>query len=148
MIDSWARRFGLPVEILPDDRFVCSILEFQTWAQARGDLMMEFFYRDMRRKTGLLMSADGKPKGGLWNLDKANRASPKRGLNFPEPMRFDPDEITSEVMTLVAERFAGHFGRLEASRSRSPRHRPGRRSRISSNRLARFRDLSGCHGDG
>ena len=113
MIDDWSRRFGLPVEILPDDRFVCSILEFQTWAQARNDLMMEFFYREMRRKTGLLMSADGKPEGGQWNLDKENRASPRRGLNFPEPMPFVPDEITSKVMALVAERFGGHFGRLE-----------------------------------
>ena len=69
MIDGWARRFAIPVEVLPDDRFICSILEFQTWAQARNDLMMEFFYRDMRRKTGLLMDGD-KPAGGEWNFDK------------------------------------------------------------------------------
>lgn len=113
MIDGWAKRFALPVEVLPDDRFICGILEFQTWAQARNDLVMEFFYRDMRRKTGLLMTADGKPEGGQWNLDKENRAPPKRGLNYPEPMHFTPDAITTEVMTLVAERFARHFGRLE-----------------------------------
>ena len=34
MIEGWSSRFGLPVDILPDDRFVCSTLEFQTWAQA------------------------------------------------------------------------------------------------------------------
>lgn len=113
MIDGWTKRFALPVEVLPDDRFICGILEFQTWAQARNDLVMEYFYRDMRRKTGLLMTADGKPEGGQWNLDKENRAPPKRGLNYPEPMHFTPDAITTEVMALVAERFAGHFGRLE-----------------------------------
>ena len=64
----------MPVDILPDDRFICSTLEFQTWAQARNELTMEFFYRDMRRKTGLLMTADGKPEGGVWNMDKDNRA--------------------------------------------------------------------------
>ncbi|WP_267387280.1 cryptochrome/photolyase family protein [Sphingomonas sp. GC_Shp_3] len=113
MIDGWSKRFGIPVEDLNDDRFICGILEFQTWAQSRGDLVMEFFYREMRRKTGLLMQPDGKPEGGQWNLDKENRAPPKRGLNYPEPMYFTPDAITDEVLALVARRFAGHFGRLE-----------------------------------
>ena len=114
MIRGWAGRFGIPAELLIDDRFICGILEFQTWAQARNDLVMEFFYREMRRKTGLLMTANGQPEGGQWNLDKDNRAPPKRGLNYPEPMAFVPDTITREVMALVAERFAGHFGRLES----------------------------------
>ena len=113
MMDGWAGASGVPVDILPDDRFLCGILEFQTWAQSRNELMMEYFYREMRRKTGLLMTAEGKPEGGQWNLDKENRAPPKHGLNYPEPLRFEPDETTAEVMTLVAERFAGHFGRLE-----------------------------------
>ena len=113
MIDGWAKAFGLPVAILPDDRFVCSILEFQTWAQSREGLVMEYFYRDMRRKTGLLMTSDGKPEGGQWNYDQDNRAPPKRGLNYPEPMHFTPDAVTAEVIALVNARFAGHFGRLD-----------------------------------
>lgn len=113
MIDGWAARFDLPVEIISDDRFICGILEFQTWAQSRNDLVMEFFYREMRRKTGLLMTADGQPEGGAWNLDKENRAPPKRGLNYPEPMHFTPDDITKDVIAMVAERFGEHFGQLE-----------------------------------
>ena len=112
-IDGWSARCGVPVDVIPDDRFICGILEFQTWAQSRNELMMEYFYRDMRRKTGLLMGADGKPEGGQWNLDKENRAPPKRGINYPEPLQFAPDQTTGEVMTLVATRFADHFGRLE-----------------------------------
>lgn len=113
MIDGWAKRFKLPVDVLDDDRFICGILEFQAWAQARSDLVMEFFYRDMRRKTGLLMDADGKPEGGEWNFDKDNRAPPKRGLNYPEPMHFQPDATTQQVLALVEDRFSGHFGSLD-----------------------------------
>ena len=112
-IDGWAGQCQIPIDVLPDDRFICGILKFQTWAQARNELTMEFFYRDMRRKTGLLMKVDGKPEGGQWNLDKENRVPPKRGLNYPEPMHFAPDETTEEVMHQVANRFGGHFGRLE-----------------------------------
>lgn len=112
-IAGWESACGIPVDICPDDRFVCSTLEFQTWAQSRNALTMEYFYRDMRRKTGLLMTANGKPEGGTWNLNKQNRASPESGVTYPVPMPFPPDAITSEVMALVAERFGGHFGRLE-----------------------------------
>lgn len=113
MIDGWEKRFGCPVRILDDERFLCGVLEFQTWAQSRNELVMEFFYREMRRKTGLLMTGDGKPEGGQWNFDKDNRKPPKHWLNYPAPMRFVPDEITHEVIALVADRFASHFGGLE-----------------------------------
>ncbi len=112
-IDGWARKCATQVDVLPDDRFICSVLEFQTWAQSRNELVMEHFYRDMRRKTGLLMTPDGKPEGGQWNLDKNNRQPPKRGIIYPKPSRFAPDETTSEVLALVAEKFSAHFGRLE-----------------------------------
>lgn len=113
MQDEWADRTGLPVEILEDDRFLCPISDFYTWAQGRREHRMEYFYRDMRRKTGLLMTADGKPEGGQWNYDKDNRATPPRGLNYPAPERFAPDAITDDVLKMVATAFAGHFGDLE-----------------------------------
>ncbi|WP_076068611.1 cryptochrome/photolyase family protein [Sphingomonas montana] len=112
MQDDWSKATGLPVDILHDDRFICSIPEFMTWAQGRKEHRMEFFYRDMRRKTGLLMDPNGKPTGGDWNYDKENRQTPPRGLNYPAPLRFEPDEITQDVLTLVAEEFADHFGDL------------------------------------
>src|SRR6476469_1423243 len=73
MMEEWADRLPCPVEILSDDRFICSIAEFAEWAKGREHLTMEFFYREMRRKTGLLMTAGGGPAGGQWNYDKANR---------------------------------------------------------------------------
>jgi hypothetical protein len=84
----------------------------------------------MRRKTGLLITANGEPEGGQWNLDKENRAPPKRGLNYPEPMHFTPDEITGEVLTIVAERFAVRIS--GASKNSGYRLRPVRRVRLCS----------------
>jgi len=111
-IEGWRRTLGIAVDILPDDRFVCGILEFQTWAQGRRELVMEHFYREMRRKTGLLMDGD-QPEGGVWNLDHENRKPPKTGQDYPHPMRFASDAVTEEVLALVGERFADHFGSLE-----------------------------------
>ncbi|WP_295529166.1 cryptochrome/photolyase family protein [Novosphingobium sp. Chol11] len=101
-----------PPTILPDDRFVCSAEEFAAWAHGRKALRMEYFYRDMRRKTGLLMNG-GSPEGGQWNFDHDNRKPAKGEQHFPPVPRFAPDAITRDVLALVAARFGNHFGDLE-----------------------------------
>ena len=113
MLESWETLFGTPVEIRADDRFLCSHAEFAAWADARKQLRMEFFYRDMRRKTGLLLTPDGKPEGGQWNFDKDNRKPATRDLLMPRPASFAPDDISREVIDLVASRLADHPGRLD-----------------------------------
>ncbi|MGK7371120.1 MAG: cryptochrome/photolyase family protein [Candidatus Halalkalibacterium sp. M3_1C_030] len=70
---------------------------------------MEYFYRDMRRQTGYLMNED-EPEGGEWNYDDQNREPLPEGYDVPNITRFEPDDITREVMEMVDERFSGHFG--------------------------------------
>jgi len=111
--ETWEQRTGLPTDILEDDRFVCPLADFFTWANARSEHRMEYFYRDTRRRTGLLMTADAKPAGGKWNFDHDNRDTPPRGVNYPSPERFEPDTITRDVLALVGARFGKHFGDLE-----------------------------------
>ncbi|MBP9183515.1 MAG: cryptochrome/photolyase family protein, partial [Fuscovulum sp.] len=62
----------LTVHLAPDDRFLCSEAEFALWAKGRKELRMEWFYREMRRRTGFLMEG-GQPAGGRWNYDAENR---------------------------------------------------------------------------
>ncbi len=109
---TWSEAFDCPVEILADTRFVCSHGEFTRWAQGRKQLRMEHFYREMRRKTGLLMDGD-QPAGGQWNFDHDNRKPAKADLFMPQPRRVELDAITREVLGLVANRFHNHFGDLE-----------------------------------
>lgn len=109
---NWETELGIDVEIRDDDRFICSHNEFQTWADGRKELRMEYFYRQMRRKTGFLMEGDD-PIGGQWNFDKENRKSLPKDIELPAPYNPQADDITKDVLELVADRFADHFGRLE-----------------------------------
>ena len=87
----------VPVEVRPDDRFICSRTEFETWAEGRRELRMEFFYREMRRKTGVLM--DGRePAGGRWNFDAENRKRLPAGTEIPERKLVEPNPLTRQVM--------------------------------------------------
>ncbi len=101
---------GLPVEIRQDDRFLCSRPQFAAWAAGRKSLRMEFFYREMRRQHDILME-DGAPCGEQWNFDAENRKRLPQGLVAPTAPRFAPDEITTEVIALVAQRFGNHIGK-------------------------------------
>ena len=112
-MQTWQSEFNIPVEIRSDDRFLCTPEEFKTWAADRKNLRMEFFYRAMRLKYQVLVS-DGNPEGGSWNYDNENRKTPgNQGLWIPGSPGFEPDEVTTEVIVLVAEKFGDHFGDLE-----------------------------------
>lgn len=108
----WEKMCGVPVEIREDDRFFCALSRFRGWAQGKRQLRMEFFYRDMRRETGLLME-DGEPVGGQWNFDADNRKPLPARVSLPPAFTVQPDAITREVLALVAERFGHNFGSLE-----------------------------------
>ena len=112
MQKGWLDALDIPVDILPDDRFIASHEDFQSWAKGRKELRMEYFYREMRKCTGYLMEGDH-PEGGQWNYDKDNREPPKDNLTFPDRPDWSVDETTEAVIALVKSRFDNHFGDLE-----------------------------------
>jgi len=104
------RDCGLTIQWHSDSRFLCSRAEFARWANGKQQLRMEFFYREMRKKTGWLLNGDGSPVGGAWNYDAENRKALPKGVRAPHVARFTPDAITQQVMELVARRFSHHYG--------------------------------------
>jgi deoxyribodipyrimidine photolyase-related protein len=109
-----ANRHNVPLEVRPDRHFLCSPDQFREHARGRKQLRMEFFYREMRKRTGVLMDG-GEPCGGAWNYDAENRGSFGKagpGLCLPEPASFPPDAATRDVLALVARRFPDHPGAL------------------------------------
>ena len=109
-IQHWAERLSVPVEIRPDDRFVVSKAWFARWAQGRKQLRMEYFYREVRRLTGLMMTPEGEPEGGQWNFDRENRQKWTGKPPAPAPWRAEPDAITRQVIDEVERWFPDHYG--------------------------------------
>ena len=117
-LEAAALQAGLPLEIRTDRHFFSSRDDFAEHARGRKQLRLEYFYRGLRERHGILLD-DGEPAGGQWNFDAENRgAFPKSGPTrgpgrLPAPIRFTPDAITREVITLVNTRFASHPGSLD-----------------------------------
>ena len=102
---------GLPLEIREDRHVFCTVREFAAHAKVRMSLRMGYFYREQRKRHGVLMHGD-EPIGGQWNFDADNRealgaAGPG---HVPPRTHFEPDTVTREVIALVNTRFAAHPG--------------------------------------
>ncbi|MBC8057853.1 MAG: cryptochrome/photolyase family protein, partial [Rhizobiales bacterium] len=110
-----AQRHGLPLDLRDDRHFYATVREFAAHAKARKSMRLEYWYRELRRRHGVLMD-DDQPVGGRWNFDAENRAAfGKAGpADLPPPLRFAPDALTREVLALVGDRFAAHPGSLQS----------------------------------
>jgi deoxyribodipyrimidine photolyase-related protein len=114
MLRKTTRRLGVELDLRSDGHFMCPLDTFSEHVEGRKRPVMEYFYREMRRRTGVLMEED-EPTGGKWNYDADNRRSfGKSGpRDVPETKRFPPDETTREVIRLVETAFAEHPGSLD-----------------------------------
>ncbi len=109
-----AARCGVELEILDDPTFTCSLEEFEAWADdGRKSLVMEYFYRERRKRLRVLVDGDGRPTGGKWNFDDQNREAFKEPPDVPSPYRARPDAVTREVIELVERTWPDAPGRLD-----------------------------------
>src|ERR1700753_606623 len=102
----------LPLEVRPDRHFLCSSADFNDYAdEHKQHLLLENFYRWMRRRLNILMEPDGSPVGGAWNFDAQNRATFGREKpTIPSPPKFKPDQTTRDVLAMVEREFPGSPG--------------------------------------
>lgn len=138
---AWEDELGLPVTIYPDTHFTSSLEEFSAWAEGRKNLVQEYFYREQRKKLGILVDENGKPRGGRWNYDSENREAFRAAPRAPRPYLLRTDEITREVLDLVRSEFPDAPGQLDSFVW--PVTRAQARRALESfieNRLARFGD--------
>jgi len=110
-----AAEHQLALDLRDDTHFFSTVREFAAHAKGRKQLRLEYWYRELRHKHGVLMDGTH-PVGGQWNFDADNRDSfGKAGpQDVPPPTRFEPDSLTREVIALVNSRFASHPGTLNS----------------------------------
>lgn len=103
---------ALSWQLMEDDRFFTTPDDFSRWAEGRKQLRLEYFYREQRKRTGLLMEGDT-PVGGQWNYDHDNREPIKAALSFPALPQHGQDSVTKEALHDAAHYFDDHMGSME-----------------------------------
>ena len=89
-VKTWQSKLNIAVNITPDNRFIATQAFFSDWADGRKQYRMEFFYREMRKQTNVLMD-DKQPMGGKWNYDADNRKPFGKNPDIPSRTLLVPD---------------------------------------------------------
>lgn len=110
-LKTYLQKRAKPWQVLADEKFLTQPKEFRHWAEGHKQLVMEYFYRQLRKKFNILMEGNT-PCGGHWNYDKDNRKKPPKRYSPPPPCAFVPDEITQDLVSSLSKRLSAHPGTI------------------------------------
>jgi deoxyribodipyrimidine photolyase-related protein len=103
----------IPASMVDSEHFYTSRDEARVLFEGRHQWLMEHFYRQMRIKHNVLMSAPRKPIGAKWNFDHDNRKSWPGTPREPEDVR--PLHDHSRLWQTINEAGVKSFGRPSAA---------------------------------
>jgi deoxyribodipyrimidine photolyase-related protein len=113
-VETLSENLGIAVAQSKNTMFLTDRDEFVKKHRGKSHLVMENYYRQMRKTHNVLMTKDGKPVGGEWNLDKENRRTAKafKQSKLTPPKRPAPtrDRIDSDVAAMVEKFFPNNIG--------------------------------------
>ncbi len=101
---------------LDDPHFLTPTTVFDEFAANRDKLSFADFYRMQRQRLGLLLDERGRPLGGKWSHDAANRKKLPRSIDIPQIAWPESDPVVADAQTEVSNRFPGAFGNVESFR--------------------------------
>lgn len=111
-LTSIGQTIDIPSEGFDTEHFLTKREDLKSFFEGKKQLIMEFFYREMRRKYDLLME-QGKPLGSQWNFDKNNRKKWKGNPVIPPPFQ-SAQEQHKEVYESVVKAAVKTIGTYDA----------------------------------
>ena len=90
LLEKYCRSVSISSRVYDTEHFLSTRQELGDFFKWKKTLLMESFYRYMRRKHGLLMDGDD-PLTGIWNYDNANRKKLPRKHTVVSPLVFNND---------------------------------------------------------
>ncbi len=100
-----------PSQVYDTEHFFTKRNELADFFVGKKMMLLENFYRAMRKKHNLLMDGD-EPLTGQWNYDAENRKKLPKDHKPVEPLAFNKD--VSDVVQLLAREKVDFIGRVDA----------------------------------
>ena len=113
-------KLTIPTKAVDSEHFYTSRNELADFFKGKKQLLMESFYRMMRKKHDVLMVGD-QPLDGKWNFDHNNRNQYKNEVPIPFPLEF-PKNV-SELVTEIESQNITTFGNIDAENFNWPTSR-------------------------
>ncbi|HKK88799.1 MAG TPA: cryptochrome/photolyase family protein [Saprospiraceae bacterium] len=86
----YCKQLDIETEMHAAEHFLTDRQDVKAFSKDRKSLIMEYFYRNLRKKYNVLMD-DGDPVTGKWNYDQSNRKKLPKGHEVPKPITYQND---------------------------------------------------------
>ena len=83
-INQFLKKGKIKWNIIQTPMFLNSREEFKQYLSKSKKPFMATFYKDVRKKSGILMGSDGNPIGGKWSFDEDNRNKLPKNISIPK----------------------------------------------------------------
>jgi len=113
-------KLSIPTKAVESEHFYTSRNELADFFKGKKQLLMESFYRMMRKKHDVLMVGD-QPLDGKWNFDYNNRTQYKNEVPIPFPLEFHKN--VSEIVAEIESQNITTFGSIDAENFNWPTSR-------------------------
>ena len=94
-LSDFCNTLNIPSKAYDTEHFLTSRTDLANFYKGKKELVMEYFYRHMRKKYNIMMVTDKDPEGGKWNFDKSNRNKWKGNPEIPHERGFRKDVSTT-----------------------------------------------------
>jgi deoxyribodipyrimidine photolyase-related protein len=113
LLSQLAKKLRVETIVTDTEHFLTHRGELSVFFAGKSTRVMESFYRMMRQKHDILLQS-GKPEGGKWNFDTANRKRYDGKVNIPPRPRFKNSERADELALVIRKLDISTIGNLAA----------------------------------
>ena len=110
-LKDFSENLSIDSEAFDTEHFYTSRGELTDFFKGKKTMVLEYFYRDMRKKHDILMLDDKQPEGGDWNFDKSNRKVWKGKPAIPDAKFYQHD--VSELLEIINKKDIRYIGRIK-----------------------------------
>ena len=96
--------------IIQTPMFLNSREEFKKYLGNSKKPFMATFYKEVRKKSGILMGSDGNPIGGKWSFDEDNRNKLPKDISIPKFPKINETSHTKKLKPIIEKLFKDHPG--------------------------------------
>lgn len=97
-------------ERLDTPMFINSRERIEEYFGGRENFHLTDFYREERKRLGILMEDDGNPEGGKLTFDTENRKKLPKNIELPGLEPAPPNQFVEEAISYVEDHFGGNYG--------------------------------------
>ena len=112
-IDQFLKKENIKWNIVQTPMFLNSRIDFKNYLKKSKKPFMATFYKDVRKKSGILMEPDFNPTGGKWSFDEDNRNKLPKNITIPKFPKISETSNTKKLKPIIAKLFRDHPGSID-----------------------------------